>query len=126
MSSSFVASWVIRETLKHNVDKASDITLDTVRDNIYSYMDDLIFSLDDSKCAETVVEESIKLFSSRKFDLVKWSSSRDEVVSLWKIDKEKLCLGIRDIDLSVEYSEELPFKKTLGCVWDTDTDSFRI
>ena len=124
MSSSFVASWAIRETLKHNVDKASDITLDTVRDNIY--MDDLIFSLDDSKCAETVVEESIKLFSSRKFDLVKRSSSRDAVAVLWKIDKEKLCLGIRDIDLSVEYPEELPFKKTLGCVWDTDTDSFRI
>ena len=30
--------------LKHKVTKASDITLDTVRDNIY--IDDLIYSLD--------------------------------------------------------------------------------
>ena len=73
-------------TLKHNVTKASDITLNTARYNIYK--DDLIYSLDDSKCAETVVEESIELLSSRKFSLVKWSSSRDTFVVLSKIDKK--------------------------------------
>ena len=51
-------------------------------------MDDLIYSLDDSKCAETVVEESIELLSSRKFSLVKWSSGRDAFVVLSKIDKK--------------------------------------
>ena len=60
------------------------------------------------------------------FSLVKWSSSRDAVAVSSKIDKEKLSLGIRDIILSVIYPEELPLAKTLGCVWDTDTDLFRI
>ena len=68
-------------------------------------MDNFIFSLNDSKCAETVVEEFIELLSSRKLSLEKWSSSRDAVAVLSKIDKEKLCLGIRDIDLSVKYPE---------------------
>ena len=69
-----------------------------------------------------MVEESIESLSSRKFSLVKWSSNRDAVTVLSKLDEEKLC----DIDLSIEHTEELPLAKTLDCVWDTQNDSFRI
>ena len=37
-SSSVVASWAIRETLKHNVTKASDMTLDTNRGGAWEAM----------------------------------------------------------------------------------------
>ena len=79
-------------------------------------MDDLIFSLDDLNFAQSVVKESLELLSSRKFSLVKWSSNHDAVVVLSKIDKEKLCSDIRDIDLSVQHPEELPFANILGCI----------
>ena len=58
--------------------------------------------------------------------LVKCSSNRDAFAVLSKIDKEKLCLFVRDINLSVEHFEKLPLAKTLGCFWDTDTESFQI
>ena len=85
------------------------MTLHTVPDNIY--MDVLLLSLDN-------------LIAQRLWSKNPWN--RYQVTVLSKLDKVKLCTDIRAIDLSIKCTEELPLAKTLGSVWDTQNDSFRI
>ena len=69
-SSFFIASFArIPKTLDDNATGASDLTLDTIRKNIY--MDDLMFSVDSLDEAKIIADEAIDLFDSRGFKLVK-------------------------------------------------------
>ena len=68
-SSSFIASFAIQKTLDDNATGASDLTLDTIRKNIY--MDDLMLSVDSLDEAKIIANEAIDLFDSRGFKLVK-------------------------------------------------------
>ena len=68
-SSPFIATFAIQKTLDDNTTGVSDLTLDTIRKNIY--MDDLMFSVDSLDEAKTIANEAIDLFDSRGFKLVK-------------------------------------------------------
>ena len=85
-SSSFIASFAIQKTLDDNATGASDLTLDTIRKNIY--MDDLMFSVDSLDEAKIIANEAIDLFDSRGFKLVKWSANKNAVPVLAKFEKE--------------------------------------
>ena len=88
-------------------------------------MDDLIFSVDNLERAQTITNEVVSLFKSRGFKLVKWSANRDTMSVLSSLGPELLSASIQELDLC---SEELalPSAKTLGCVWDPDSDNLRI
>ena len=89
------------------------------------YMDDLIFSVDSLESAQTITNEAVNLFKSRGFKLVKWSANRDTMSVLSSLGPELLSASIRELDLCGE-ELALPSAKTLGCVWDPDSDKLRI
>ena len=123
-SSSVIASFAIQKTLDDNATGASDLTLDTIRKNIY--MDDLMFSVDSLDEAKIIANEAIDLFDSRGFKLVKWSANKNAVPVIAKFEKEMLISGMRELDLSIEHDNNLPETKGLGCVWETGGDCLRI
>ena len=89
------------------------------------YMDDLIFSVDSLESAQTITNEAVSLFKSRGFKLVKWSANRDTMSVLSSLGPELLSASIRELDLCGE-ELALPSAKTLGCVWDPDSDELHI
>ena len=122
-SSSFIASFAIQMTLDDNATGASDLTLDTIRKNIY--MDDLMLSVDSLDEAKIIANEAIDLFDSRGFKLVKWSANKNVVPVLAKFEKEVLISGMRELDLSIEHDNDW-LCMGLGCVWETGGDRLRI
>ena len=123
-SSPFISSFAIQKTLDDNIIGASDLTLDTIRKNIY--MDDLMFSVDSLDEAKIIANEAIDLFDSPGFKLVKWSANKNAVPTLAKFEKELLISGMRELDLSIEHDNDLPETKALGCIWETGGDRLRI
>ena len=110
-SSSFIASFAIQKTLDDNATGASDLTLDTIRKNIY--MDDLMFRVNSLDEAKIIANEAIDLFDSRGFKLVKWSANKNAVPVLAKFEKEVFISGMRELDLSIEHDNDLPETKAL-------------
>ena len=84
------------------------------------HMDDL-FSVDSLESAQTITNEAVSLFKSGGFKLVKWSANRHTTSVLSSLGPELL-------SASHLCGEELalPSAKTLGCVWDLDSDELRI
>ena len=123
-SSSFVACLAIRKMVEENPCNASDLSRSNVLENMY--MDDFICSVDDLDEASKVAAESIELFKSRGFNLVKWSANKQALSVLSDMDSEPLAPAIRDLDLERDNNVVLPASKTLGCVWDTESDHLRI
>ena len=109
--------------MEENSTGASDMTLRNIQQNMY--MDDLIFSADSLENAQTIAHEAVSLFKSRGFKLVKWTANKEGTSVLSSFDSELLSASIRDLDLSSE-ELSLPSAKTLGCVWDPDSDELRI
>ena len=89
------------------------------------YMDDLIFSVDSLESAQTITNEAVSLIKSRGFKLVKWSANRDTMSVLSSLGPELLSASIRELDLCGE-ELALPSAKTLGCVWDPDSEELCI
>ena len=104
ISSPYIACRAIRKVTEENPTRASDITLKKIRH--FMYMDDLLVSTDSFEEAETVTAESIKLFKSRGFQLVKWSANKDTKPVLATVAEDQLALSIRAMDLAKD--EPLP------------------
>ena len=123
-SSDFVACLAIQKMVELNAKKFSDSTCFNVLNNLY--MDDLIYSADTLEEARKVAFESIDLFKSSGFNLVKWSSNKQTMSILSDMSTELLAPGVRELNLEVDDNVVLPSAKTLGCVWDTELDLLRI
>ena len=122
-SSPYIACLAFKKLVEENPTCASDMTLQNILQNMY--MDDLIFSVDSLESAQTITNEAVSLFKSRGFKLVKWSANRDTMSVLSSLGPELLSASIRELDLCGE-ELALPSAKTLGCVWDPDSDELRI
>ena len=122
-SSPYIACLAFKKLVEENPTCASDMTLQNILQNMY--MDDLIFSVDSLESAQTITNEAVSLFKSRGFKLVKWSANRDTMSVLSSLNPELLSASIRELDLCGE-ELALPSAKTLGCVWDPDSDELRI
>ena len=122
-SSPYIACLAFKKLVEENPTCAIDMTLQNILQNMY--MDDLIFSVDSLESAQTITNEAVSLFKSRRFKLVKWSANRDTMSVLSSLGPELLSASIRELDLCGE-ELALPSAKTLGCVWDPDSDELRI
>ena len=122
-SSPYIACLAFKKLVEENPTCASDMTLQNILQNMY--MDDLIFSVDSLESAQTITNEAVSLFKSRGFKLVKWRANRDTMSVLSSLGPELLSASIRELDLCGE-ELALPSAKTLGCVWDPDSDELRI
>jgi len=110
-SSPYIACFAIQKTLEKNVTIADQLTIETIRQNIY--MDELVFSVDSLEQAQLVAKEADELFKSQGFNLVKWNSNREALPVLSNFDKPSLSTGMHNIDLASEVLD-LPSTKTLG------------
>ena len=122
-SSSYIACLAFKKMIEQNPSNASELTLSNVSENMY--MDDFIFSVDSLEDAQMITNESIALFRSRGFNLVKWSANKEALSVMSNLDSELLAPSIRETDLEVD-NVALPSAKTLGCVWVTESDELRI
>ena len=122
-SSPYIACLAFKKLVEENPTWASNMTLQNILQNMY--MDDLIFSVDSLESAQTITNEAVSLFKSRGFKLVKWSANRDTMSVLLSLGPELLSASIQELDLCGE-ELALPSAKTLGCVWDPDSDELRI
>ena len=123
ISSPFIACNAIHKLTKHNPTNASMLTLHTIRFSMY--MDDLLYSTDTLDKAQTISSESISLFLSRGFALVKWTANKPAKPVLASMSEDKLAPLVRTIDLQAD-NEPLPNLKAIGCLWDAEKDTLKV
>ena len=116
ISSPYVACCAIRKVTEENLTQASEKTIKTIQRSMY--MDDLFAKADSLDDARTIASESIELFKSRGFQLVKWSANKETQPVLVEISGNKLAPSIRTIDLGKD--DPLPYLKAVGCLWDSE------
>ena len=117
-SSPCTANYVLRKTADDNCEDPSfsPETIEAVKRNFY--MDDLLKSVRDETSATQLQKELTALLARGGFRLTKWSSSSREVLS--QIPSQEMASPSVNLDL-----DELPVERSLGLLWDTETDSFR-
>ena len=117
-SSPCTANYVLRKTADDNREDPSfsPETIEAVRRNFY--MDDLLKSVKDETSAIRLQSELTVLLARGGFRLTKWSSSSREVLS--EIPNQEMASPSVKLDL-----DELPVERSLGLLWNTETDSFR-
>ena len=120
-SSPYVALLALQRLAHENPSNASQITLNAVLNN--RYMDDVLLASDTLLDLETIVEEGLKLFESRKFKLRKWMANSFAKSILLHVPKCDLAPCMSEIDLG---SQPLPNSKALGLVWNTEGDVLRV
>ena len=85
-------------------------------------MDNLLYSTDTLDKAQTISSESISLFSSRGFTLVKWTANKPAKPVLASQSEYKLAPLVRTTDLQAD-NEPLPNLKAIECLWDAEQDT---
>lgn len=117
-SSPCTANYVLRKTADDNCDDPSfsPETIETVKRNFY--MDDLLKSVRDEATATKLQRELTAPITRGGFRLTKWSSSSREVLS--QIPNQEMASPSINLDL-----DDLPIERSLGLLWNTETDSFR-
>ena len=117
-SSPCMANCVLRNTaLDNNQDVAfSADTIKSVEKNFY--MDDFLKSVCDETTAVRMFREMTSLLSRGGFRLTKWIISSREVLS--QIPPQEKASPSVDLNF-----DELPIERTLGLIWNTETDCFR-
>ncbi|KAL9972904.1 hypothetical protein ACROYT_G019295 [Oculina patagonica] len=112
------ANYVLRKTADDNCENPlfSPETIEAVKRNFY--MDDLLKSVRDETSATQLQKELTALLARGGFRLTKWSSSSREVLS--QIPTQEMASPSVNLDL-----DELPVERSLGLLWNTETDSFR-
>ncbi|KAL9972907.1 hypothetical protein ACROYT_G019299 [Oculina patagonica] len=91
-------------------------TIEAAKRNFY--MDDLLKSVRDETSATQLQKELTALLARGGFRLTMWSSSSREVLS--QIPTQEMASPSVNLDL-----DELPVERSLGLLWNTETDSFR-
>ena len=118
---SYIALFAIEKLVAENLTNASNLTLSAIETN--RYMDGLLLSSDLLEDLETISRESVLLFQSRGYKLLKWVSNSDSKLVLTGIPKSDLGLNIREIDLG---SQPMPDFKALGLVWGVENDKLSV
>jgi len=123
ISSPFIACYAIQKLGKENPINASAFSIATLTNSMY--MDDLLYSTDTLERAQTIAFELIDLFSSRGFQLVKWTANTHVKPVLVQMSEDKLAPSIKSVDL-ISGDEPLPNLKAVGCIWDAEQDVLKI
>ena len=122
ISSPYIACRAMRKVTEENPTQASTLTVKAIQRSMY--MDDFLVSSDTLEDAEVIASESINLFKSRGFQLVKWSANKAAKSVIAELDEGNLAPVIRTIDLTKD--DPLPNFKAVGCIWDAEHDSLRM
>ena len=85
----------------------------------------LLFSSHSIEEAQLIADESVKLFDSRGFKLVKWSACRTAKPVIAKMNEDLLAPAVRTLDLKTG-QEPLPDFKAVGCIWNTEEDTLKV
>ena len=117
-SSPCTANYVLRKTADYDCEDPSfsPETIEAVKRNFY--MDDLLKSVRDETSATQLQKELTVLLARGGFRLTKCSSSSREVLS--QIPNQEMASPSVNLEL-----DELPVERSLGLLWNTETDSFR-
>ena len=122
ISSPYIACRAIRKVTEENPTQASTLTVKAIQRSMY--MDDFLVSSDTLEDEEVIASESINLFKSGGFQLVKWSANKAAKSVIAELDEGNLAPVIRTIDLTKD--DPLPNFKAVGCIWDAEHDSLRM
>ncbi|XP_071483331.1 uncharacterized protein [Diadema antillarum] len=114
-SSPSCASFALRKTAEDNRGHFNEEVINTVKRNLY--VDDCLKSVKDRAEAVTQVEDIRDLLSRGGFRLTKWLSNDRDV--LGSIPEEERAASVSSLDI-----DELPAERTLGILWDVETDCF--
>ncbi|XP_071476616.1 uncharacterized protein [Diadema antillarum] len=114
-SSPSCASFALRKTAEDNRGHFNEEVINTVKRNFY--VDDCLKSVKDRAEAVTQVEDIRDLLSRGGFRLTKWLSNDRDV--LGSIPEEERAASVSSLDI-----DELPAERTLGILWDVETDCF--
>ena len=123
VSSPYIACAAIRKAADENPTNSSNLTTETIRRCMY--MDDLLFSSHSIEEAQLIADESVKLFDSRGFKLVKWSACRTAKPVITKMNEDLLAPAVRTLDLKTG-QEPPPDFKAVGCIWNTEEDTLKV
>ena len=86
------------------------------------YMDNLLYSSDTLDKVQTIFSESISLFLSREFTLVKWTANKPAKPVLASQSEDKLAPLVKTTDFQAD-NEPLPNLKAIECLWDAEQDT---
>ena len=115
VSSPFVCGHILQRTAKDHYEEFSDVA-DKVLSNFY--VDNLLDSFDTEEDTIRFVQRIRSLLKRGGFHLNQWlSSSRAVLATLPPEDRSQPTLNL-DLD-------ELPSERTLGVLWDSESDSFK-
>ena len=114
-SSPSVVNYCIRKIAEDNVEKFSELAIDTLRRAFY--MDDMIKSVSLVKEARDLVSEMQALFQAGGFELSKFiSTSRDVIES---VEESKRAKSLQNMNI---HDSTLPQESTLGLGWNVQGD----
>ncbi len=113
------ATFALRHHAETHRTDYSELTIDTVLDNMY--VDDCLRSLESVDCTIKICHELMDLLDKGGFPLTKWVSNSPAVID--SIPVERRAKGVKDLDLD---SERLPIERALGTVLDCERDCFTI
>ena len=115
-SSPSVCNFALRHTADQHKDKYRNETISTVYDSFY--VDDLLTSVANIEDANMLVKEVTELLSLGGFNLTKWVSNSREVMH--EIEEKQRAPSLVNMELG-----EMPTERTLGILWNVETDTFQ-
>ena len=118
-SSPSVAGFALRKTAEENRSNSTPEAVQTAERNMY--VDDLLKSVPNSDSAITHINDVVSLLKGGGFELRKFSSNCAKVLEA--LPSDLLAPHLSEVDL---HNDELPGHKTLGIVWNPQTDEFMV
>ena len=118
-SSPSVAGFALRKTAEENRSNSMPEAVQTAERNMY--VDDLLKSVPDSDSAITHINDVVSLLKGGRFELRKFSSNCAKVLEA--LPSDLLAPHLSEVDL---HNNELPGHKTLGILWNPQTDEFMV
>ena len=107
------AKYALQRTFIDQFEKFSENAVHAVLRHFY--MDDLLFSKQNSDDATNLAKQPIELLATRRFRLIKWMSYSREVLTA--IPSSEVACNPVDLDCN-----ELPQERALGVKWYTEQD----
>ncbi|XP_033109301.1 uncharacterized protein LOC117110650 [Anneissia japonica] len=114
-SSPSCAGYALRRTAADNESEHNVAAVETVRNNFY--VDDCLKSVKTTEEAIELSSQLRELLAKGGFRLTKWLSNDRQVLE--KIPKSERAATVFNLDL-----QELPVERTLGVLWNVETDKF--
>ncbi|XP_071491771.1 uncharacterized protein [Diadema antillarum] len=115
-SSPSCAGFALRKTAADNKGDYNEEVINTVQRNFY--VDDCLKSVNSKEAAVSLVQGLRSLLAKGVFHLRKWiNNDRDVLTTIPEADR---AASVLSLDL-----EEMPVERTLGILWDVQTDSFK-